>query len=217
MIVALLALFGAGLASFLAPCVLPLVPGFLGVLGAQAPGDRIVRRALAFVAGFGTVFVALGVAAGAVGSLVRPDGVVARLGGGLVLLFGLGLLGVLPGRGGARWRSPRVTGVPSAVALGVVFGAAWTPCVGPLVGAALVAAGGAGSPWRGGVLLAAFATGLGAPFVAVAAGVAWSPAAYRRLRHGGRVLARVSGVVLVAAGLALAAGRYDAFVAVLRP
>lgn len=218
MIVALVALFGAGLASFLAPCVLPLVPGFLGVLGAEAPGDRVVPAALGFVAGLATVFVALGVAAGAVGSLVRPDGAVPRVGGLVVVVLGLGLAGPLRLRrtiGGHRRR--RVAGPAGAVALGIVFGASWTPCVGPLVGAALVAAGGAGSPWRGGALLGAFAAGLGAPFVAVAAGLSWSPAVQRGLRRAGPVLARAAGVVMVVTGLALLSGRYGTLVGALRP
>lgn len=218
MITALLALFGAGVTSFLAPCVLPLVPGFLGVLGAEAPGDRVVGGALGFVAGFSSVFVALGVAAGAVGSLVRPDGAVGRVGGALVIVLGLTVAGVVPLR--RSWQAPRprrAAGPATAALLGVVFGAAWTPCVGPLVGAALVAAGGAGSPWRGGALLAAFAAGLGAPFVAVAAGFGWSPAVGRRLRRAGPWLGRASGGLLVLAGAALVTGRYDGIVAALRP
>ena len=231
MITTLLALFGAGLTSFLAPCVLPLVPGFLGALAgdggasalapATAGGRRVLPAPAAaglFVAGFTAVFVAVGTAAGAVGAAVG-GGPVQRAGGVVVVLFGLVLLG-LPGPLVRSWR-PRIrlpaVGPLRPLVLGVVFGTAWTPCVGPLVGAALVVAGGTGSAWRGAAALAAYGAGLGAPFVALAAGLSWSPQLHRVLRRTGPVLARVAGAALVAAGVALALGRYDDLVSALRP
>ena len=235
MITTLLALFGAGLTSFLAPCVLPLVPGYLGALAgdgsasasasAPAPSKAAGRRVLPapaaaglFVTGFTAVFVAVGTAAGALGAAVG-GGPVQRAGGVVVVLFGLVLLG-LPGPLVRSWR-PRVrlpaVGPLRPLVLGVVFGTAWTPCVGPLVGAALVVAGGTGSAWRGAAALAAYGAGLGAPFVALAAGLSWSPQLHRVLRRTGPVLARVAGAALVAAGVALALGRYDDLVSALRP
>ena len=250
MITVLVALFGAGLSSFLAPCVLPLVPGFLGALAGPATvvaGDPAApvpavagppdgptatpgavpptRGALSptaaaalFVAGFTAVFVAVGTAAGAVGRLVGASAT-QRVGGVVVLAFGLVLVG-LPGPLVRSWRPslplPRA-GVARPMVLGVVFGTAWTPCVGPLVGAALVVAGGTGSPWRGAAALAAYGAGLGAPFVAVAAGLSWSPRLHRAMRGAGPVAARIAGAALVLAGLALALGRYDDVIAALRP
>lgn len=250
MITVLVALFGAGLSSFLAPCVLPLVPGFLGALAGPAPAGAsasagpaatmagasdgptsmpvaatTARRALSppaaaalFVLGFTAVFVAVGTAAGAVGRLVGASAT-QRVGGVIVLAFGLVLVG-LPGPLLRSWR-PRLplptAGLARPVLLGVVFGTAWTPCVGPLVGAALVVAGGTGSPWRGAAALGAYGAGLGAPFVAVAAGLSWSPRLHRAMRRTGPVAARIAGAALVLAGLALALGRYDDVIAALRP
>lgn len=216
MIVTLLAMFGAGLASFVAPCVLPVVPGILGALAGPgaAPGRSVVPAAGLFVAGFASVFVALGSGAGLLGDAVGSPAV-ARVGGVLVVLLGVALLTGRPARV-VRWR-PQVTGPAGAFVLGLVFGAGWTPCVGPLVGAALVAAGGTGSPAQGALALAAYAAGLGAPVLALAAGVSWSARVQRFLRRGGVRLAQISGVVLVVVGAAMALARYDDLVSALRP
>ena len=167
MLTALVALFGAGLASVLAPCVLPLVPVYLGMVTGEVASerpDRALRATAVFVVGFGGVFVAVGTAAGAVGaSLGDSRGPVARIGGVLMIGFGLVMAGV-----GGRW-SQRATrlrlalpagAVARPLVLGVVFGTAWTPCVGPLLGTALVAAAGTASPWRGAAALSAYAAGL---------------------------------------------------------
>ena len=217
MIITLVALFGAGLASFLAPCVLPVVPGILGALApGRAAGSTLVAPAALFVAGFAAVFVALGAGAGAIGDIAGSSAT-ARIGGVLAALFGVALLVGRPfGFGSWRPTLPAAVGRARPVLLGLVFGTAWTPCVGPLVGAALVAAGGTGSPWRGAAGLAAYAAGLGAPLVAVAAGLSWSSSVQRGLRRAGPALARVAGVVLVVTGVAMVVGRYTDLVAALR-
>ena len=256
MIRAAVALFGAGVASFLAPCVLPLVPAYVGMLvgvasdgsssrseSGGADGRRaLVGSALAFVGGFTAVFVAFGTAAGAIGSAYdRARGTVQLIGGVAVVLFGLAMLGRVrgpfartvrlfavgpagstgPGTTSARAtaRSAAGPGPARAAVMGVTFGAAWTPCVGPLLGAALVTASRSGGPWRGGVLLAAYAAGLGAPFVAAALGLDAFPARARSVLRVGRrpgVLAqRVGGVVLVALGLLVVSGRYSGLVSAL--
>jgi cytochrome c-type biogenesis protein len=230
------ALFGAGIASFLAPCMVPLVPAYLGMITSEAgaaagavgagpsaaPGvlaveqrapARAVVATLLFVAGFAVVFAALGVAAGLAGSSLQSlqDGI-ERVGGVLVALFGLAMLGVL--RGPLARERRLITRLPAGggrlrpVVVGVAFGAAWSPCVGPLLGAALVAAARTGDPLRGGILLFAYACGIGVPFVAASLGLASAPGALDRLKRVGPRLERVAGVLLVVLGALLATGWY---------
>ena len=211
------ALFGAGIASFLAPCVIPLVPAYLGMITGEAaesrdPGHAVVSTLL-FVAGFATVFASLGVAAGLAGSsLSSVQTGLERVGGVLIVLFGLALLGVV--RGPFAQERRLITALPQGggrlrpVVVGVAFGAAWSPCVGPLLGAALVAAARTGDPVQGATLLFAYACGIGVPFVAASLGLASAPGAMARLQRAGPVLERVAGVLLVILGVLLATGWY---------
>lgn len=218
----LIVLFGAGVASFLAPCVVPLLPAYLGmVAGEAAPADgagtsdggRSVRATAVFVLGFAVVFAALGAAAGLVGgSLDGVQSVVQRAGGVLVILMGLALLGVVRGPLAGEHRLlqavPRVAGPLRPFLVGVVFGAAWTPCVGPLLGAALTVAAASGQAVRGGLLLVAYAVGIGVPFMLASLGLASSTGARQRLQRIGPVVQRVGGVVLVLLGVLLVTGAY---------
>jgi cytochrome c-type biogenesis protein len=212
-----IALFGAGIASFLAPCVIPLVPAYLGMITGEAADQRdpgqTVKATLLFVAGFATVFAGLGVAAGLVGSsLSSVQTWLERVGGVLIVLFGLALLGVLRGPFARERRLipelPRGGGRLRPVVVGVAFGAAWSPCVGPLLGAALVAAASTGDPVQGAVLLFAYACGIGVPFLAASLGLASAPGAMARLQRAGPVLEKVAGVLLVILGVLLATGWY---------
>jgi cytochrome c-type biogenesis protein len=234
MLTDVIALFGAGIASFLAPCVIPLVPAYLGMITGEAgdavgkagdtAGDteedaaeraagRAVVATLLFVAGFAVVFAGLGVAAGLAGSSLQSvqDGL-ERVGGVLVGLFGLALLGVLRGPFARERRLfvelPNVGGRLRPVVVGVAFGAAWSPCVGPLLGAALVAAANTGDPVEGAILLFAYACGIGVPFVAASLGLASAPGAFDRLKRIGPRLEKVAGVFLVILGVLLATGWY---------
>ena len=216
MLTDLLALFGAGVASFLAPCVVPLVPAYLGlVVGETADAHdtaKVVPATLVFVLGFATVFAGLGVFAGGVGSsLDAQQAWLQRVGGVLVLLMGLVLLGVA--RGPLLSERRLVQRLPKSgplrpLALGVGFGAAWSPCVGPLLTAALTVAANERDPWRGGALLLAYSFGIGVPFVAASLGLASSPGLAARLRRIGPALEKAGGVLLVALGLLLASGFY---------
>ena len=215
-VTALVALFGAGVASFLAPCVLPLVPAYLAMMSASAIDERpggAVRAALVFVGGFSAVFATFGVLAGWFGSgLAATETAVQRVGGVLVALFGLVLLGAVRGRAMGEWRAVRALPAVGSrwrpAVMGVAFGAAWTPCVGPLLGAALVVAARSNGAARGGLLLGAYALGVGVPFVAASLVVASLPAALARLRRWSHAVERVAGVALVVLGLLLAVGRY---------
>ena len=220
----LVVLFGAGVASFLAPCVVPLLPAYLGmVAGEAAPtsggggeGDpvRSVRATAVFVLGFAVVFAALGAAAGLVGgSLEGVQSAVQRVGGVLVILMGLALLGLVRGPLAAEHRLlqvvPQVAGPLRPFVVGVVFGAAWTPCVGPLLGAALTIAAASGQAVRGTLLLVAYALGIGVPFMLASLGLASSAAARKRLQRVGPVVQRVGGAMLLVLGLLLVTGAYD--------
>lgn len=215
MIAQLVALFGAGVASFLAPCVVPLVPAYLGMVAGEAGDDGLARSVPAtvvFVAGFAAVFAGLGALAGWVGSsLHEVQGIVQRVGGVLVMVMGLALLGMV--RGALAGERRLVSRVPSGGRLrpfvvGVAFGAAWSPCVGPLLGAALAVAASTGQVLRGTALLGAYALGIGVPFLLASLGLASSPAAAARLRRVSPHIEKIGGVLLVLLGLLLVTGAY---------
>lgn len=212
-----IALFGAGVGSFLAPCVVPLVPAYLGLIVGEsaASGDtaKAVPATVVFVLGFATVFAALGTAAGLVGSsLTDVQDWVQRVGGVVIVVMGLSLLGVLRGLFTREWRMfdhvPAVGGPARPFVIGIAFGAAWSPCVGPLLGAALVVAAQSEAPGRGAVLLLAYSLGIGVPFVLASLGLASSPGLAERLNRIAPTLERVAGVLLVALGALLATGAY---------
>jgi cytochrome c-type biogenesis protein len=212
-----IALFGAGVASFLAPCIVPLVPAYLGLVVGESVAARDPAKAvpatLVFIAGFAMVFAALGTAAGQLGSsLSTLQDTLERVGGVIVLVLGLVLLGVLRG----PWfqerrlitRLPKGGGPVRPLVLGVAFGAAWSPCVGPLLGAALFIAARTADPARGGLLLGAYAAGIGVPFLLASLGLASWPGLAARLQRVSPVLERVAGVLLVVLGVLLATGTY---------
>jgi cytochrome c-type biogenesis protein len=213
----IVALFGAGVASFLAPCIIPLVPAYLGIIVGEM-GDahdpaRAVPATLIFIAGFTTVFAGLGAIAGALGSSLSTfEGWVRTVGGVLIIVMGLALLGIARGPLSRERRLiptlPKVTGVARPYVVGIAFGAGWSPCVGPLLAAALTLAARSGEVLRGTILLCAYALGIGVPFLVAALGLASSPQLAERLRRIGPNLERVSGVFLVVLGVLLATNTY---------
>ena len=217
MIAQIIALFGAGVASFLAPCIIPLVPAYLGIIVGEV-GDahdpaRAVPATLIFIAGFTTVFAGLGAVAGLLGSSLRTFQDTVRVVGGVVIIvMGLALLGVARGVFARERRLipqlPAITGVARPYIVGVAFGAGWSPCVGPLLAAALTIAARSEAVGRGTILLCAYAMGIGVPFLVTALGIASSPRLAERLRRMGPGLERVSGVLLVALGVLLATNTY---------
>jgi cytochrome c-type biogenesis protein len=213
------ALFGAGVASFLAPCILPLLPAYLGIIVGETADAHDAARAVpataVFVLGFATVFAAFGAAAGLLGSsLHQYQGTVERVGGVVIALMGLVLLGVVRGPFARERRlvptlPGRALGTVRPFVVGIAFGAAWSPCVGPLLAAALTVASRSGQAGKGAVLLVAYAFGIGVPFMLAALGLASWPGLSERLRRAGPTIERVAGVLLVALGVLLATGLYS--------
>jgi cytochrome c-type biogenesis protein len=215
----LVALFGAGVASFLAPCIVPLLPAYLGIIVGEAADAHDPARAVpataVFVLGFGVVFASFGAAAGLLGSsLHHVQDLLQRVGGVVVAVMGLALLGVVRGPFAREKRllhrlpAPRL-GPLRPFVVGVAFGAAWSPCVGPLLAAALTVAARSGEAARGGLLLLAYAMGIGVPFLLAALGFASSPGLADRLRRAGPIIERVAGCLLIVLGLLLATGTYS--------
>jgi cytochrome c-type biogenesis protein len=206
----------AGLVSFLSPCVLSLVPAYVGYLSSRTitPDGGVVEHrwetvahGLAFVLGFSVVFVALGAAASAIGALLfDARGLLTKVGGVVVILFGLHTLGLIHipflEYDTRRQQAPdRRLGYLSSALMGVFFSAGWAPCVGPVLGAVLTLALTADALGRGVGLLAAYSVGLGIPFLFAAAGVGRISALLRRYRQAMRYASVATGVFLVLIGM----------------
>lgn len=213
----------AGLASFLSPCVLALVPAYLSYLSGRSlaeAGDGAHRwvtfsHGLAFVLGFGVFFVILGVAASALGALLYDlRGLLAKAGGVIVIIFGLHTLGVLhipwldmdtrkatmPGRN---------LGYLSSALMGVFFSAGWAPCVGPVLGAVLTLALNSARVREGALLLTAYTAGMAVPFLLASLGVGRLTEAIRRHRRGLRWVTYATGGLLVVLGVLLFTGTLE--------
>lgn len=209
----------AGLLSFLSPCVLPLIPSYVGFLTGMSVEELEEHRGLAlkhslwFVAGFSLVFVLLGASASALGSLLQASQVwIGRVGGVLIILFALYLLGVL--RPAFMMRERRLhlgtkpLGYLGSAVVGVAFGAAWTPCVGPILGAILTLAAARASVTEGMLLLGVYALGLAVPFLLTAVALERFLAWFKRFRPYIVWVERVSGVVLLLLGVLLLTDRF---------
>lgn len=211
--------FGAGFLSFLAPCVLPLVPGYLSAissveaerLGEPGAARRVVVSSLPFVAGLVAVFVLLGAGAAAVGlSITQNQFLLEQIAGFILIVFGLVFMGLLPwpdrlvGVGlvqGARRRG-------SGFLLGGAFAVCAAPCITPVLGSILVLAGDSDTVWEGSALLAVYALGLSVPFLIAAALFAPAMGIFRRVRDHYQAIQVVSGLILVALGALLFAGEF---------
>lgn len=203
--------FLEGLASFVSPCVLPLLPVYLVYFAAGDAGRvRTAVRALAFVAGFTLVFVALGIAAGTLGSALSAHRrAVEIVCGVLVVLLGLGFMGLfrLPTLG--RARRVEVRGVVSAFLFGIVFSLCLSPCVGAFLAAALLEAASEGGAVSGGLKLAAYSAGLGVPMVVSALLVDRLKGALAFLRERTKAINVVCGLLLVVFGVSMALPGYS--------
>ena len=222
-LIGLLTAFVAGVISFLSPCVLPLVPGYLSFIAGTslenlrdgaAPRARSLTLAATFVLGFTAVFVALGASATALGSVLLSYklqlGVIA---GVIVILFGLHLLGLTPLRlmnQEARFYIEKGGGhAASAFLLGLAFAFGWTPCIGPVLGAILTLSASTADVAEGSLLLAVYSLGLGVPFLLAALFTGTLLARLKALGRAGRNLQRAAGGLLVAMGLLMVTGQLE--------
>lgn len=226
--VSLMAAFAAGVLSISSPCVLPLIPIYLAHIAGVSVGEtgpdvraRVMRNAAAYVLGFSLVFVALGAALGAAGSLASAldlvpsnRSLIVRAGG--ILLIGLGLYQTglirVPGLDRDRRLSlaPGSPGtVTSSFLIGVTFGAGWSPCLGPILGAILTMAAGQGSIERATFLLSTYSLGLAVPFLAAAAAFGSMPNLLRGIRTRLHLVRTISGAVMLGVGLVMVLGIYE--------
>ncbi len=205
----------AGLVSFASPCVLPLVPGYLGYVTGLTGVDleqqrrgRMVLGVLLFVAGFTAVFVTMGWLAGAAGDALQEhrDGLSQVL-GVLIIVLGLVFVGLVPQLSGTKRLDVRPTaGLIGAPLLGVVFGLGWTPCIGPTLASIFLLSGDYGDARRGALLAFFYCAGLGLPFLAAALAYRRAMTAFDRLRRHRVAITRLGGAMLVAVGVLVVTG-----------
>ncbi|MFM2385215.1 MAG: hypothetical protein RL166_1089 [Actinomycetota bacterium] len=210
--------FLAGLVSFLSPCILPLIPGYLSFVGGFAASrSRIVFGSTLFVLGFGTVFVLLGALAGSLGIAVSSMQLVQRILGVLIVLLGLVMVGQFSFmQRTARFQVSPKLGIWSAPLLGVAFGLGWTPCIGPTLSAVLALSLDQASAGRGILLAIAFTLGIGLPFILMAFGFSWATNSAAFVKKHIRTFNLVGGGLLVVLGLLMAFGFWASIVSWLQ-
>ena len=243
--VTLLAAFGAGLLSFISPCVLPLIPGYLSYISglsldemrgtpavaagtavavAVRPGARrqVILSSLAFILGFSLVFVSLGAAASAIGQfLAERQALFNRIAGAVIIVFGLHTMGVLR----IEWLyqekrvhpSSKPAGYLGAGLVGIAFAFGWTPCIGPILAGILALASSQDTVGHGVRLLAVYSLGLGVPFLATALMIDRFFGAMGRIRKHYHTIEIVSGVLLVIIGVLIFTNRFTIIARWLTP
>lgn len=208
----------AGFLSFVSPCVLPLVPGYISFISGVSIDDlrsdtartrvsrKILVSATAFVLGFSTVFVLLGATATSVGTFLMANlGLLSQIAGAILIIFGLHVMGViripLLNYEARIHSSGQPTSVVGAFAVGLAFAFGWTPCIGPILGAILAIAGSRDSVMEGIRLLAVYSVGLGVPFLLTAVATAKFLQVINRIKRHFRAIEIASGAFLVAVGV----------------
>jgi cytochrome c-type biogenesis protein len=209
--------FAGGLLSFLSPCVLPLVPGYISLIsgvsidhlkseGASTAGARraVILNSLAFNVGLSLIFVTLGATAGLVGAAITSNPWVRIVGGVIIIIFGLHLIGLLKikwlYRDTRQFSNEKPRGMLGSLTLGIAFAAGWTPCIGPIFGAIIGLAATSGG-WKSGLLLSAFySAGLAVPFLITGLGINQFLGFYSKFRAHLHKVEVVSGIVLILIG-----------------
>ncbi|MBI4500737.1 MAG: sulfite exporter TauE/SafE family protein [Gemmatimonadetes bacterium] len=218
--VALTGAFLAGLLSFLSPCVLPLVPSYVSFITGLSLEDMAQRRwmafthALLFVSGFTIIFTLLGATATALGSTLRHHQILLeRIGGGLIILFGLYIMGVFQWGPLARERRFHIQEQPvgyfGSMLVGVAFGVGWSPCIGPILGSILLYTSTQSSVGQGIVLLLVYSLGLAVPFLVAALGVERFIVWFQRYRRFMPLVTKLSGAFMVFVGILVATGSFS--------
>ena len=207
--------FIAGLISFLSPCVLPLVPGYISMIsgtgvdelrtGDQRLMGRVLFHSAMFILGFSLVFVAFGASATAIGQFTRTYRyLLAPVAGAVIIIFGLHLTGILKIKALYADKRLHTAGKRSsaigAFVIGFAFAFGWTPCIGPILGAILTFAAGQDTVWKGVILLSVYSAGLAVPFLLTSLGVERFLAFYSRFRRHLHAVEVTSGVLLIVIG-----------------
>src|SRR6185369_1378116 len=212
--------FAAGILSFLSPCVLPLVPGYISLISGVSIDNlkegvssrrAVILNSLAFNAGLSVIFLLLGTTAGLVGAAITSNPWVRIIGGLVIIAFGLQLIGLL--KISALYKDTRFfsddkpRGMFGSAALGIAFAAGWTPCIGPILGGIIGLAATSGG-WRSGLVLSAFySAGLAVPFLLTGLGINQFLSFYKGFRKHLHKVEVISGVVLIVVGLLVMSGQ----------
>src|SRR2546425_11876618 len=214
--------FAGGLLSFLSPCVLPLVPGYISLMsgvsvdhlksdGGGSSRRAVIANSLAFNSGLSVIFLALGGTAGLVGAAIINNVWVRVIGGLVIIIFGLHLIGLLKikylYKDTRQFSNEKPRGILGSLTLGIAFAAGWTPCIGPILGGIIGLAATSGG-WRSGLTLSAFySAGLAVPFLITGLGINQFLGYYSKLRKHLHKVEVVSGVVLIVVGLLVMSGQ----------
>lgn len=230
--VTLIAAFAAGFLSFISPCVLPLIPGYISFVsgaslddmraGQAAPRRHVLLTSLAFVLGFSLVFIALGASATAIGRFIfERQPLLSKIAGALIIVFGLHMMGVFRLRVleiEKRAHTQRKPAGPlGALFVGIAFAFGWTPCIGPILAGILVVAGSRDTVTEGVVLLAAYSLGLGIPFLLTAMAINRFFSITAKIRKHYHAIELTSGALLVAIGVLIFTGQLTVIVRYLEP
>ena len=232
--VSLLAAFAAGFLSFISPCVLPLIPGYISFVSGVSVDEmrsdappaasrlQVFFTSLAFVIGFSLVFIALGASATAVGKFMFSKlPLLSKLAGVVLIVFGLHTMGVFrlafldTEKRVHQQRKP--AGPLGAMLVGVAFAFGWTPCIGPILGGILAIAGSKNTVWEGVVLLAVYSLGLGIPFLITSLAINQFFGAAKRIRKYYHAIELTSGALLIAIGVLIITGQLTIIVRYLQP
>src|SRR5437763_7294675 len=221
-LVNILIAFAGGLLSFLSPCVLPLVPGYISLMsgvsidhlkGEGRSGSRraVIANSLAFNVGLSVIFLALGGTAGLVGAAIINNVWVRVIGGLVIIVFGLHLIGLLKIKylyqDTRQFSNEKPHGMLGSLTLGIAFAAGWTPCIGPILGGIIGLAASTGG-WKGGLVLSVFySAGLAVPFLLTGLGINQFLGFYGKFRRHLHKVEVVSGIVLILIGLLVMSNR----------
>jgi cytochrome c-type biogenesis protein len=214
--------FAGGLLSFLSPCVLPLVPGYISLMsgvsidhlksgGGAGSRRAVIANSLAFNAGLSVIFLALGGTAGLLGSQIISNPWVRIIGGLVIIVFGLHLIGLLKikylYKDTRQFSSEKPRGILGSLTLGIAFAAGWTPCIGPILGGIIGLAATSGG-WKSGLVLAAFySAGLSVPFLVTGLGINQFLGFYTKFRKHLHKVEVVSGIILILIGVLIMSNR----------
>ncbi|MBE0447715.1 MAG: cytochrome c biogenesis protein CcdA [Actinobacteria bacterium] len=220
--IGLLMAFTAGMISFLSPCILPLIPGYLSFISGisvdqlgQSSGQgrvRVLTATILFVIGFALIFVGLGASAGLLGIfLLSYKAILTKVAGVIIIIFALFTMGIIripQLYGTKRFQVGKNRfGVWGALPLGMAFGFAWTPCVGPILGSIFMVATTSDTINQGTLLLSVYTLGLGIPFIATALFFNSALGAFRWVKRNYRVVNIISGLLLMAMGILVLTGK----------